>query len=591
MSLKIIESKNMETDFINDVLELDSIAYSENMQGSYESVNNRYKKNEDSYLLVYDEKTLIGYICFFPISKKLYNEMLVDNKMKDDDISPKDIIPYTEGKSHNLFIISVVIHPDYRNGEAIKLLTSTFVDFIHNKIKTNYHINSILATAVSDDGVKFLERLNFEAIKTYDGGYKLFESKKVRLNLDDGYKKTYNSDMYIMVPYSSKNNPQINQELENDDLSLEYINCMEDNAQYECNNNVVHDLKRVFIRKSYLACMDDDYTGKVLAKEQIYMFLTLHKPTGLYLLTIMNLSNNFSPTQIEDQVSTNHLFIYDDNENMISIDEFMKNTYGLDRCGDAKVLISISNKPKDDLEFQYLIAGESYNSRRIDYKLKAQEFIEACNNNFAQYDFYDIYASRNTVVYVLHTFDENLITNIQDEVPILFIMELIMFQNASVLRTNNRITEQLSKNGSVNIKFIEGLYSEFGKTIKFWNKDVYKYQAVQNLSTSIHKAFGTQKILDDYYRNQQFLEHIVNLRDVQNSNRESKILNLIVLVLTAMQVLPVIISFFQWLINREITLSEFIGAGSTIGISSLLLLVIVIILKRKNDKNKHNKAK
>ena len=36
---------------------------------------------------------------------------------------------------------------------------------------------------------------------------------------------------------------------------------------------------------------------------------------------------------------------------------------------------------------------------------------------------------------------DNDILNIQDEIPILFIMEFIMFQSASVLRTNNEIVE------------------------------------------------------------------------------------------------------------------------------------------------------
>ena len=66
MKLYIKRSKNIKKDFINDIMSLDSIAYNEDMQGTYNSINDRFKKNKDSYILAYDNKKLVGYICFFP---------------------------------------------------------------------------------------------------------------------------------------------------------------------------------------------------------------------------------------------------------------------------------------------------------------------------------------------------------------------------------------------------------------------------------------------------------------------------------------------------------------------------------------------
>ena len=585
--LKIVKSKNIKRDFIDDVLKLDALVYDQDMQGSYESVNKRFQKNKDSYLLIMDASKIVGYICFFPISKSLEKKMLEGDEIQDDNISPNDILEYTKGKSHDLFIISIVIHPDYRDQEAIKLLTSEFVSFINKKIKTNFHINKVYASAVSSDGEKVLEYLNFKKEKTYQDGYKLYASEKVRLNTENNYKKTYKSDMYIMVPYCSTRTVDI-KDNEKDDLANEFIKSLHYNATYECNNNVTDNLKRVSLGKNKLACLDDEYDGVAKGQEEIYLFLTSHSQTGMHILTLMNLSNEYSPTQIQDQVTTNNLFIYDDNDNLIHLDEYMKANYHLERCGNAKVLLSISNIPKDPLEFEYMLASESFNSRRVDYKLDSKEFKEMCQQNVSQYDFYELYASRDAVIYVLHTFDDNLMTNIMDEAPILFIMELIMFQSAAILRTNNKIVEQLSKSGSVNISFIESLYREFGKTIKFWSKDVFNYSAVQNLSTTIHKAFETEKIKDDYYTNQRFLEHIVNLRDVQDSNRESKILNRIVLLLTAMQVLPITISFINWLGSNNSLLEELSKPQYTISFSTILLLLIVVLINRKKMKKKRD---
>ena len=590
MKLSIKRSKNIKTDFIKDVMCLDSLAYNEDMQGTYDSISNRFKKNKESYILAYDNKKLIGYICFFPISDELYSEMLISDAMKDDDISPDDIVSYKEGKKHNIFIISIVIDPSYRDKEAIKLITNEFIKFIKEKNENDYIIDKVLATTVSDDGFKFATKLNFKVYKTYEKNYKLVMTDDLKFIMNDNYEKTYKSDHYIMIPFTSNHNINNLKSMNNDELSKEFLKCMNDTAIYECDNSVSKDMNRFFLGKNYIACLSDEYDGTVITKEEIYMFLTRHSSTGIYVLTIMNLGNNFSPTQIEDQVTTDNIFIYDDNT-LININNYMKNKFNLKRCGEAKSLLSISNKPRDYLEFECMMASESYTSNKINYKLNSKEFKKMCENNFAQYDFYEIYASRDAVVYVLHTFDDNLITNIQDEVPILFIMELIMFQDASVLRTNNKIVEQLSKSGSVSISFIESLYKEFGKTIRFWNKGVFKYETVQNLSSKINEAFGTKNTLDEYYKNQDFLEHIVNLRDVQNSNKESKILNIIAIVLTIVQVVPLIMEFIDWFFETDFNRINIFSPKYVFSVSTLLIIILIILIRKKVIKNKQRKMK
>lgn len=590
MKLSIKRSKNIKTDFIKDIMCLDSLAYNEDMQGTYDSISNRFKKNKESYILAYDNKKLIGYICFFPISDKLYNEMLVSDTMKDDDISPDDIVSYKKGKKHNIFIISIVIDPSYRDKEAIKLITNEFIKFIKEKNENDCIIDKVLGTTVSDDGFKFATRLNFKVYKTYEKNYKLVMTDDLKFIMNDNYEKTYKSDFYIMIPFTSNHNINNLKSMKNDELSKEFLKCMNDTAIYECDNSVTKDMNRFFLGKNYIACLSDEYDGTVITKEEIYMFLTRHSSTGIYVLTIMNLGNNFSPTQIEDQVTTDNIFIYDDNT-LININNYMKNKFNLKRCGEAKSLLSISNKPRDYLEFECMMASESYTSNKINYKLNSKEFKKMCENNFAQYDFYEIYASRDAVVYVLHTFDDNLITNIQDEVPILFIMELIMFQDASVLRTNNKIVEQLSKSGSVSISFIESLYKEFGKTIRFWNKGVFKYETVQNLSSKINEAFGTKNTLDEYYKNQDFLEHIVNLRDVQNSNKESKILNIIAIVLTIVQVVPLIMEFIDWFFETDFNRINIFSPKYVFSVSTLLIIILIILIRKKVIKNKQRKMK
>ena len=395
----------------------------------------------------------------------------------------------------------------------------------------------------------------------------------------------YDSDIYILIPYSSNSCGIMDFHVKDTTVSKRFIDLMNKTSLLECSTDVCRDLKRIYVGKCNLACFNDLYDGVVEAKEEFDMFFTIDEVTGIYLLTLMNLNNSFSTTQIQDQVSSNNLFICDQN-NIVRLDDFINEKYGLIKCGDAKVLISLSAKPKSDLEFLCMLAGEAYDSK-IDYSLKSNEILDMSKHNFSQYDFYEIYASKNSVVYILNELNDSEELSINEEAPILFIMELIMFQNASVLRTNKSIVSKLSGDGKVSLKDIENLYIEFGKTIKFWSNERFKYLSSQIVAEHINRSFETQKVLDDYYNNQNFLEHIVNLRDVQNSNREGRILNIVVIFLTILQVIPILIQFYDYAQTGVYSnnLINYVGLGI------VFILVIILFIKNRNTKKKQKSLK
>lgn len=398
----------------------------------------------------------------------------------------------------------------------------------------------------------------------------------------NSYIKSYKSDIYIMIPYTSTNIIMNCFENKENDICKEYLKYMNENSKNECSDDISRYLKRYYLGQKKLCVQKNDNTNEYEI-EEVNLYLTINEPTGICLLTIMDLNSNFSPTHIQDQAIIDKLYIKENNS-IVTIDKYLNSKYNLNRSGEAKILLSLSNKPENNLEFQYMLASERYDNLE-EYKLSSKEIMANSKQNFSQYDFYEIYASKSSVVYILKDFDYNSIMNIQEEALILFIMELILFQNAAVLRTNKKIVESLANDGKVTLDFIESLYIEFGKTIKFWGKDVFKYVTAQILFIKINESFATKDILEDYYTNQKFLEHIVNLRDVQNSNRESKILNLIVLVLTILQVIPILISFVNWIKNIPNNVASNV-MFQFIGLSSLSLLFVVILIKNNKEKKK-----
>lgn len=580
------ESTKVSEKFLEDILKLDATVYSPELQGDINSLKNRYNKNKDSYLLLYKNEKLIGYICFFPITKELSEDIYTSNVIHDDDITEKDISLYSKDSKTDIYILSIVIEKNHRDGEAVKTLTDGFVNYIQNKINSGYLLGNIIATAVSNDGIKFLNNLNLNEVKEIENGYRVMDCKAS--NLQNVFvKKDYKNDVYIMMPLSGNMVKNVQNQNIKEDFS--YIETIDKLSKYECNNNIVKKIKRTFLGKYKLAYMNDEYDGNILGKIDSYFYLTSHQDTNLNILTIVIPDNKYSATQIQDQVSSNNLYILID-ENMVNVEEYIEKNYNLVKCGDTKTVLCLSNKPSNPNELNYMLASESFNSiynkKYNSNKISSTQIENISSVNIAQYEFYEAYSSRTSIVYIMKSFLNDLEKRLPYEAILLFIVELNIFQISAIKRTNKKIMDGLSKEGNVSLKFIETLYKEFGKTVVFWDYNNFNYSTSQYLANQINESFKTNEELDTYYRNQNFLEHIVDLKDAQLSNKENKILNVIVLILTLLQVIPVIISFLQWLFDKY-TDGNLLPIFTTTGsLSAITLILLIVLLQRKNKENR-----
>lgn len=155
-------------DFIHDLLKLDAKVFKQELQGSFESVSGRYLANPNSFLLVYDGDKIVGYLCLLTVTEALHNRILSSDIIVDDDIKGSDILEI----SNYGYLFSVVVDKEYRDGRAVKLLYSHF----NNLCEIN-GITHLTATAVSQDGEKFLTNLNFEKVRCLADSYVLFQRK------------------------------------------------------------------------------------------------------------------------------------------------------------------------------------------------------------------------------------------------------------------------------------------------------------------------------------------------------------------------------------------------------------------------------
>lgn len=172
---KVERSNVFDETIVKAVIELDALVYPEDLRGDTLGERARFKKDPTSFLLLKANERIVGYFCFFPITKMLQDTVFTTSKLVDNDIGPDDITPYKRGEKHMLFIISIVVHPKHR-GAPSKMLLDAFFQSVKHMHQTHYPIEAMVAYAVSGKGSSTLERFGFGKYKTVEQGYTLYHA-------------------------------------------------------------------------------------------------------------------------------------------------------------------------------------------------------------------------------------------------------------------------------------------------------------------------------------------------------------------------------------------------------------------------------
>ncbi len=401
----------------------------------------------------------------------------------------------------------------------------------------------------------------------------------------------YRSDIYIMFPVDYRPHQKNKNDVLDYPVFKEYMTQFYEQSEYECSSDIAKHLKREFIGEYLFACTGDDYSGcededHKLNKEYIkgtntaYLYSTVHESTNLSIITMVIPNNYYSVTNIQDQMTTGHLYISNkDEEEFYNIDSFFTTELDISRIDEPKCIVCLKDRPADEVEMKCILACEAFQSDYATYQLKSQEMEDIAKKNIAQYDFYEAYASSKCVLFIFEEFKDNYIENISSEITLIFICELVLMQNVAIMRTNKHIIECLTNKNMISLKEIENLYSEFGNTIIFWNIDNFKYTLSQILFEHIHIAFKNPQLLGEYERNQAHLEHIVELKNSQSAEREGKVINFIATALAIIQVIPM-------LLDNSPTSRTMLGS-----LSGLFFIAFILMVSKHNRTRQRNKRR
>ncbi len=564
--MKYIHSKRYDKSRLLEVLSLDDIVYDKKLTGTFESVSGRYKTNEEMFIFaVDDEDKMCGYICFFPITDELYERIMNEDVMFDDNIQPKDIKQYTKDSINNLFVISVARFPQSKgHGIGFNLVKEMF-SYLNSLSELGYEIGNILAVTTSAEGDKLFSKFNFQKVRSYGNEGTLLKYEFI------SYK---DMDLYLFTPV------KLSEDFENKAKDANYfLDLLTTTCKLEVNSLINDRINRLYLGKLKFR-PEDDYGNTVNTKIlSSNIYLSFYKDIGTLIIEFPSIS--FDPTFVLDQSSRNNLKILSQNEEIL-LDDYLK-SIGLTVLGNPNHLL-VSGKKIQSYYRKFILFAEAY-FNRIGSRIISKEAQIDAETNIAQYEFADIYASGVGITFEINSSESTKTYETRLEVSILmiYILEILALEIASLKLLQNTITYEFDNSPQPSIEIIESLIENYGKYLILFEHN-YKYNLAKCLSDRIAEKFNIDSMKKDYQANVEQLNRIVTIR----SERKSKEFS------TKQDLLFKIVSVFTLLLSINNIISLFVDVDFSskksiivfnVTIAVWLIAIIYLILVWARNKS------
>ncbi len=223
---------------------------------------------------------------------------------------------------------------------------------------------------------------------------------------------------------------------------------MEATYKYECIEEVSSSIKKKYLGSYKFPIIEDDkydeFNKDIEYKDAVDVFVSMssHEDSKTYLLTIAILipEDNYLVTNILDQISSSNIYLV--NEEYAKVDIFIEENLKVEREGGYKTVICLKEKPEEEI-LTAILAGESYDSKEVDYGINKGVMKKSLENSIAKYNFYEAYISRKVFLYVLKDFNEDYIKNVEKETWLLYIIELALFKFGALEEVNRTIKNNI----------------------------------------------------------------------------------------------------------------------------------------------------
>ena len=190
--------------------------------------------------------------------------------------------------------------------------------------------------------------------------------------------------------------------------------------------------------------------------------------------------------------------------------------------------------------------------------------------NIAQYDTAEAYVSEVTLLEISNDFKPQLRDRLSEQAIEVFFIILLLLQDAAIcnvgMMIEKTISDERNYDGYSNTELIM-LVVEMSKATRFFNPRNFYYPTVRLSFIKIAEKFGLLDQKKMMIENKMLLEQLIRLKTMNVQSKENNIINIILIVLAAIQIIPIILGGFKMICST--------------GIVSLACIAFIILYRRK----------
>jgi len=191
-------------------------------------------------------------------------------------------------------------------------------------------------------------------------------------------------------------------------------------------------------------------------------------------------------------------------------------------------------------------------------------------DDLAQYDIAEVYASTKCLVEIERTCEPDLVQRLRLECVEIYFVELLLLQIASTRRVCHKVLEYMNSeevlSGEKDYDRLLTLSSEMSSAFLFFDYDYFRFPTVSLACQKISKRFGMDIELKKYEKYRAILEQIIDLAQEERDKIETDNMNLLLLILTIVQVLPTLIETFGMILTGAWSVSILLSWALSIGV-------------------------
>lgn len=408
--------------------------------------------------------------------------------------------------------------------------------------------------------VWYYNRFGVQGVKSLDKTLHNFSGIELKNIIDDFKGQRLKDtlpfcDCYILFPVSIKSIPSNN----SPDEFIESLNSI---SSGEFNSFLSSKILRTSLCDIEIAAFSCDGKSE-LGHEKASLYVSSFAEAGYGVLYVSIPAVSIPLLYLLDQVSRGGVMLRSvGTKDFVNISDFLE-TKGIQICGTPRSAVFLSSRPDDD-SFKSLLLGEVESPAKITGEKVTPLLIE----NIAQYSSAQIFASEINLAEIPQYFEIDYERRLGGQTLTLFILELIQLQEAALSGVNtkilNSISDRIYLSDSYALKKIEELTEEYAKAMLLWDIRNFRYRTAQQLADELAAKFRMDKKFEIFFSYKNLLEQLTNIHSSRINISETRILNVVLLLLAFIQIAPVIFNISKAFISNDFLKIDVVASLSAI---------------------------